>query len=123
MPWSKHPMGDVPEGYYTVPLESAAVFRPGSDLTVIAYGTMVHVAEAAAAAAGLDAEIIDVRSIVPLDVDTLCKSVCKTGRCVIAHEATRFAGFGAELAAKAKAGCPVLIVLRAEVTLDAALVE
>src|SRR5262249_9306886 len=79
--------------------------RPGNQLTIIAYGTMVHVASAAAAALGLDAEIIDVRSIVPLDVDTLCNSVCRTGRCVIAHEATRFAGFGAELAATLMENC------------------
>ena len=48
VPWSKHPLGEVPEGYYTVPLESAAVFRPGSELTVLTYGTMVFVSEAAA---------------------------------------------------------------------------
>ena len=66
VPWSKHPRGEVPEGYYTVPLESAAVQRPGSDLTVLAYGTMVYVAEAAAAETGIDAEIIDLRSLWPL---------------------------------------------------------
>jgi 2-oxoisovalerate dehydrogenase E1 component beta subunit len=55
------------------------------------------VAVAAAASMGLDAEIIDLRSLVPLDVDTLCSSVRKTGRCVVAHEATRFSGFGAEI--------------------------
>jgi 2-oxoisovalerate dehydrogenase E1 component beta subunit len=57
----------------------------------------VHVAVAAAAAMNLDAEIIDLRSLVPLDVDTICSSVRKTGRCVVAHEATRFSGFGAEI--------------------------
>ncbi len=71
VPWSKHPLGEVPEGYYTVPLESASVFRPGSELTVLTYGTMVFVAEAAAIETGIDAEIIDLRSIWPLDLDTL----------------------------------------------------
>jgi 2-oxoisovalerate dehydrogenase E1 component beta subunit len=96
--WTSHPGGEVPEGHYTVPLGKAQVVRTGNALTIIAYGTMVHVVEAAARAEGLDAEIIDVRSIVPLDVETLVASVNKTGRCVIAHEATRFAGFGAEIA-------------------------
>ena len=55
VPWSRHPLGEVPEGHYTVPLESAAVFRPGSELTVLTYGTMVFVAEAAANETGIDA--------------------------------------------------------------------
>ena len=66
---------------------------------------MVHVCQAAAEALGLDAEIIDVRSMVPLDIDTICASVKKTGRCVIAHEATRFSGFGAELSATIQEEC------------------
>jgi 2-oxoisovalerate dehydrogenase E1 component beta subunit len=105
VPWSTHPKGEVPDGHYHVPLGKAEVVRPGSAVTVIAYGTMVHVAEAAARGLGLDAEIIDVRSIVPLDVETLVTSVAKTGRCVIAHEATRFAGFGAELTAIIQERC------------------
>jgi 2-oxoisovalerate dehydrogenase E1 component beta subunit len=68
VPWSRHPLGEVPEGHYTVPLESAAVFRPGSELTVITYGTMVFVSEAAARETGIDAEIIDLRSIWPLEL-------------------------------------------------------
>ena len=104
-PWAKHPKGEVPEGYYTVPLESAAIHRPGSELTVIAYGTMVHVAEAAANESGIDAEIIDLRSLWPLDLDTLVTSVKKTGRCVIVHEATRTSGFGAELVALVQEHC------------------
>jgi 2-oxoisovalerate dehydrogenase E1 component beta subunit len=87
----------VDEGHYTVPLGKADVVRSGADVTVITYGTMVFVALAAAAALGLDAEVIDLRSLVPLDVDTICSSVRKTGRCVVAHEATRFSGFGAEI--------------------------
>ena len=105
VPWSKHPLGAVPEGYYTVPLESATVFRPGSELTVLTYGTMVFVAEAAAIETGIDAEIIDLRSIWPLDLDTLVNSVTKTGRCVVVHEATRTCGFGAELTALVQEHC------------------
>jgi len=71
--------------------------RAGAAVSIITYGTMVHVAAAAAAAMNVDAEIIDLRSLVPLDVDTICTSVKKTGRCVVAHEATRFSGFGAEI--------------------------
>jgi 2-oxoisovalerate dehydrogenase E1 component beta subunit len=66
---------------------------------------MIYVCEAAARSLGLDAEIIDVRTIVPLDVDTICTSVKKTGRCLIAHEATRFSGFGAELSATIQEEC------------------
>ena len=105
VPWSRHPLGEVPDGYYTVPLESASIFRPGAELTVIAYGTMVFVAEAAAREAGIDAEIIDLRSLWPLDLDTLVASVKKTGRCVIVHEATRTCGFGAELLSLVQENC------------------
>ncbi|MCB2020806.1 MAG: alpha-ketoacid dehydrogenase subunit beta, partial [Burkholderiaceae bacterium] len=99
VPWSQHPASEVPEGHYTVPLETAAIVRPGADLTVLAYGTMVFVSEAAAAESGVDAEIIDLRSLWPLDLPAIVASVKKTGRCVIVHEATRTSGFGAELAA------------------------
>jgi 2-oxoisovalerate dehydrogenase E1 component beta subunit len=105
VPWSTHPKGEVPEGHYTVPIGKAEVVRSGSEVTIITYGTMVFVAEAAARALGVDAEIIDLRSIVPLDVDTITTSVRKTGRCVIAHEATKFGGFGAELAATVQEHC------------------
>ena len=105
VPWSSHRLSEVPEGHYTVPLESASVIRPGSQLTVIAYGTMVWVSEAAAAETGIDAEIIDLRSIWPLDLKTIVDSVKKTGRCVIVHEATRTSGFGAELAALVQEHC------------------
>jgi 2-oxoisovalerate dehydrogenase E1 component beta subunit len=98
-------MGNVPEGYYTVPLDKAAIFRPGKALTVIAYGTMVYVSEAAAAESGVDAEIIDLRSIWPLDLETIVASVKKTGRCVVVHEATRTSGFGAELIALIQEHC------------------
>jgi len=105
VPWSAHPKGQVPEGHYTVPLGKAEIVRGGADVTVITYGTMVFVALAAAATLGLDAEIIDLRSLVPLDVDTICSSVRKTGRCVVAHEATRFSGFGAEILSVVQEEC------------------
>jgi 2-oxoisovalerate dehydrogenase E1 component beta subunit len=104
-PWSKHPLGEVPDGHYTVPLDSAAVYRPGTELTVITYGTMVHVSEAAALGSGIDAEIIDLRSLWPLDLATLVNSVKKTGRCAVVHEATRTSGFGAELIALVQEHC------------------
>ena len=77
----------------------------GADVTVLAYGTMVHVAEAAANDFGIDAEIIDLRTLVPLDIETITASVAKTGRLVIVHEATRTSGFGAELAAEVQERC------------------
>ena len=79
VPWSSHPLGEVPDGYYRVELGSAAVRRPGDDLTVLAYGTMVHVAEAAANETGIDAEIIDLRTLLPLDTDTIEASVARPG--------------------------------------------
>ncbi|HEX3666671.1 MAG TPA: alpha-ketoacid dehydrogenase subunit beta [Rhizomicrobium sp.] len=104
-PWSQHPAGDVPEDHYTIPLGKAAVVREGGDLTIIAYGTMVHVGVAAANESGIDAEVIDLRSIVPLDLESIVQSVRKTGRCVIVHEATQTAGFGGELAALVQEHC------------------
>lgn len=103
--WATHPLSDVPEGHYVVPLGKAATVRQGRAVTVLAYGTMVHVANAAIEEAGIDAELIDLRSIVPLDVDAIVASVTKTGRCVIVHEASRFAGFGSELSALVQERC------------------
>jgi 2-oxoisovalerate dehydrogenase E1 component beta subunit len=103
--WASHPKGEVPEGYYTVPLDRAEIVVAGDELTIVTYGTLVHVAKAAAEEVGVRAEIIDVRSLSPLDVSTLAGSVNKTGRCLIAHEATRFAGYGAELAARIQKEC------------------
>src|SRR5690606_1301444 len=105
VPWSGHVLGNVPTGYYTVDLDKAAIVRPGNDVTVLAYGTMVWVAEAAARESGVDAEVIDLRSIWPLDLDTIVNSVKKTGRCVIVHEATQTSGFGAELSALVQEHC------------------
>lgn len=103
--WTGHPASDVPEGHFTVPLGKAAVVRAGEEVTVIAYGTMVHVALAGIADSGIDAELIDLRSIVPLDIDAIVASVTRTGRCVILHEASRFGGFGGELAALVQERC------------------
>jgi 2-oxoisovalerate dehydrogenase E1 component beta subunit len=103
--WSAHPGGEVPSGYYRIPLGKASVVREGSDLTILAYGTMVHVVQATVAEAGVDAEIIDLRTLVPLDIDTIEASVKKTGRCMIVHEATRTSGFGAELSALVQERC------------------
>jgi len=103
--WSSHPKGEVPEGYYTVPIGEAELVENGDEITIVTYGTLVHVAQTATAAMGVSADIIDVRSMSPLDVDTIANSVRKTGRCLIAHEATRFSGFGAELAATIQKEC------------------
>lgn len=103
--WSGNPTAQVPDDYYSVPLGTAALVRKGDAVTVIAYGTMVHVALAGIDESGVDAELIDLRSIVPLDIETIIASITKTGRCVILHEASRFGGFGAELAALVQERC------------------
>ncbi|MAD35562.1 MAG: alpha-ketoacid dehydrogenase subunit beta [Tistrella sp.] len=104
-PWSKHEAGEVPAGHYAVPLGKANIVRPGAAVTVLAYGTMVYVAQAAAADTGVDAEIIDLRTLVPLDLDTITASVRKTGRCLVVHEATLTSGYGAELTALVQETC------------------
>jgi pyruvate/2-oxoglutarate/acetoin dehydrogenase E1 component len=92
---------EVPDGDHVVPLGKARIARAGSDLTLIAYGAMVHVALRAAEelAGEAQAEVVDLRSLKPLDEETLLGSVAKTGRAVIVQEAPRTAGFGAEIAA------------------------
>ncbi|HBH90282.1 MAG TPA: alpha-ketoacid dehydrogenase subunit beta, partial [Hyphomonadaceae bacterium] len=80
-----------------VPLGKAKIVREGKDVTILAYGTMVHVAKKTAEDQGIDAEVIDLRTLVPLDTETIAQSVQKTGRCVVVHEATRTCGYGAEL--------------------------
>jgi 2-oxoisovalerate dehydrogenase E1 component beta subunit len=104
-PWAGHELAEVPEGHYTVPLGKARVVREGSDATILAYGSMVWVALAAAEEAGVDAEVIDLRTLVPVDIETIAASVKKTGRCVIVHEAPRTSGFGAELSALVQETC------------------
>ena len=103
--WASFPASEVPEGYYSIPLGKAAIVRPGQAVTVICYGTMVHVSMAAVQETGIDAEVIDLRSLVPLDIDTIVESVKKTGRCVVVHEATRTSGYGAELSALIQEHC------------------
>ncbi len=97
--WKKHQLGEVETGYYTTPLGKANIVRKGSEVSILAYGTMVHVALAAIKETGIDAEVIDLRTLLPLDTDIIEKSVKKTGRCVVLHEATKTCGFGAELSA------------------------
>ena len=104
-PWAKHEGSEVPEGHYTIPLGKAAVVRAGEAVTILTYGTMVHVARAAVEELGVDAEVIDLRTLVPLDIETITESVRKTGRCLIVHEATRTSGFGAELSAQVQERC------------------
>jgi pyruvate dehydrogenase E1 component beta subunit len=94
--------GEVPDNDYTVPLGQAKVVREGSQLTVLCYGAMVHTCVEAAQLAekdGFDPEIVDLRTLLPLDAETVLASVRKTGRVVIAHEAPKTCGYGAELAA------------------------
>ncbi|MDP6993134.1 MAG: alpha-ketoacid dehydrogenase subunit beta [Woeseiaceae bacterium] len=103
--WTSHPKGDVPNDYFTVPLGAAEIVEEGEELTIITYGTLVHVARAVARRVGVDAEVVDVRTLSPLDTTTLTESVKKTGRCLIAHEATRYSGFGAELVTSVQEEC------------------
>jgi len=74
-------------------------------LTILSYGTMVWVADAAARQAGVSADVLDLRSLLPLDIETIAESVKKTGRCIIVHEATKTSGFGAELMAQVQEHC------------------
>jgi len=90
---------DVPEKEYTIPLGQAKVVREGNDATVIAWGAMVKEALEAAEESEHDLEIIDLRTIKPFDKKTILESVEKTGRAIIAHEATKTGGWGAEIAA------------------------
>jgi acetoin:2,6-dichlorophenolindophenol oxidoreductase subunit beta len=97
--WMK---GEVPEGDFRIPLGQAQVIQPGQDCTVASYGSAIYTALEAAkplADEGLSVEILDLRSLVPLDTARLLESVRKTGRLVVLHDATKFGGFGAEIAA------------------------
>lgn len=95
--------GDVPAEDYTVPIGQARVSRPGADLTVYAYGLMHHfallAAETVARADGLEVEVVDIRTLRPLDKETVLDSFKKTGKALIVYEDNRFLGYGAELAA------------------------
>ena len=99
---------EVPDEEFIIPLGKANVRRKGADLSIITWGKEVFQAEAAAeklAAEGISAEIIDLRSLRPLDHETLFASVAKTGRCLVAHEGFLFAGVGAEIAARVQEAC------------------
>lgn len=100
--------GEVPEGDYTVPLEKAAIAREGRHVTVVAWGAMLHEAATAAeqaAGQGVEVELIDLRTLWPVDLETLVASVRKTGRMVVVHEAPRTCGFGAELLSLVQERC------------------
>jgi 2-oxoisovalerate dehydrogenase E1 component beta subunit len=98
--------GDVPEGEYTIPIGEAKVVREGRGMTVIAWGAMFHEArQAVEQAEDLDAELIDLRTLWPLDIETVTRSVRKTGRCAIVQEAPRTCGFAAEISALVQERC------------------
>ena len=100
--------GEVPEGDYEIPLGKAALTREGSEVTVVAWGAMWHEADRAAREAeaeGIDCEVLDLRSLQPLDLDAVVASVSKTGRAVVVHAAPRTCGFGAELVALVQERC------------------
>ncbi|HWR05881.1 alpha-ketoacid dehydrogenase subunit beta [Sporomusa sp.] len=94
--------GDVPEGEYVIPLGKADIKRAGSDVTIVAWSWMVQKALAAAealAGEGINAEVLDPRTLIPLDTESILQSVGKTGKLVIVHEAVKTGGFGGEIAA------------------------
>ena len=94
--------GDVPDGDYTVELSKAAIAREGTHVTILAWGAMLYEAVAAATEAakhGIECEIVDLRTLWPVDIDTIVASVKKTGRVIVVHEAPKTCGFGAELVA------------------------
>ncbi|MEM7678165.1 MAG: alpha-ketoacid dehydrogenase subunit beta [Myxococcota bacterium] len=100
--------GDVPRGDYTIPFGEARIVRRGKAMTIVAWGAMVHEAKSACEAAeaeGIDCELLDLRSLLPLDIDSIVQSVQKTGRFIVVHEAPRTCGFGAELVALISEKC------------------
>ena len=103
--WDSHPMGEVPDDYYRIPLGEANLVETGDKCTVIAWGTMVHVAQKAIENSGISCDLIDLQTLVPFDKEAITKSVEKTGRCVIVHEAPKTSGFGAEMSASIQERC------------------
>src|SRR5699024_6499097 len=89
----------VPTEEYTLPLDEARLVREGEDVTVLTWGAMVRHAVAASESVDADVEVVDIRSLSPLDVETILDSVKKTGRCVVVQEARRTLGLGSELSA------------------------
>jgi len=104
-PWKAQALAQVPTGKYVEPIGKARIMREGNDVTILCYGTMVWVSLAGAEHAGVDAEVIDLRTLVPLDIEAIEASVKKTGRCVIVHEAPKTSGFGGELSALVQERC------------------
>lgn len=101
-------VGDCPEGEYVVPIGKAEVVREGTDVTLVTWGLMRHKCMEAAeklAAEGIDCEVIDLRSLKPIDTETLFASVAKTNKLVIVHEANKTCGLGAEIAALVAESC------------------
>jgi 2-oxoisovalerate dehydrogenase E1 component beta subunit len=95
--------GEVPEGSYTTPFGKARVAREGADVTIVAWSAMVHTALDAAKVLegqGIDVEVLDLRTIVPLDFDAIAESVTKTGKVIVLYEDTKTAGFGAEIGSR-----------------------
>ncbi|HJM18193.1 MAG TPA: transketolase C-terminal domain-containing protein, partial [Candidatus Thalassarchaeaceae archaeon] len=91
--------------YYNIPLGQARVAIEGSDCTVIAWGTMVHVCEKGIKESGVSCDLIDLQTLVPWDREAVVNSIQKTGRCVIVHEAPKTSGFGAEMSASIQERC------------------
>ncbi|MGV2496159.1 alpha-ketoacid dehydrogenase subunit beta [Pelagerythrobacter aerophilus] len=104
-PWKRHPQSVVPVGYYKIPLGKARTVTEGDAMTVLTYGAMVHVVESVCREKGVEAEILDLRTLVPIDIEAIEASVERTGKCLIVHEATRTSGFGAELSALVTERC------------------
>jgi 2-oxoisovalerate dehydrogenase E1 component beta subunit len=101
-------VGDVPQSDYELPLGKADMVKEGNDITLLAWGAQVEIIEKAAVMAeeiGVSCEIIDLQSILPWDVETICESVCKTGRLLINHEAPLTGGFASEIAATVQERC------------------
>ncbi|MEI7703218.1 MAG: alpha-ketoacid dehydrogenase subunit beta [Deltaproteobacteria bacterium] len=104
--------GEIPDGEYLVPIGKAEVKRPGKDVTVVATSRMVHESLEAArilAASGIDVEVLDLRTITPLDREAILQSVARTGRLVVAHEAVKAFGVGAEIVAMVCEERPALL--------------
>ncbi|ALS98451.1 alpha-ketoacid dehydrogenase subunit beta [Lacimicrobium alkaliphilum] len=100
--------GEVPEEDYTLPLGKAEITKSGTDITLLAWGAQMEVIDKATELAqkeGIDAEVIDLRSILPWDAETVCESVVKTGRLLISHEAPLTGGFASEIAATVQDKC------------------
>ena len=101
----RHVRGEVPDGEHTTEIGRARVVREGEDMTIVAYGSSVGLAEQAAEELGESIEVLDLRTLCPLDADAILASVRKTGKLLVAHEATRSCGVGAEVAALVSERC------------------